>query len=100
MSYCYLQFSEDHKEFILHDNNDNLINAPMTILNHSSHTVANMLTVLDQIFQDNDRDEVIEDLDNKSITIAIKSGVTYHANVESGMESGHLYATSKLGNSI
>ena len=100
LSYYYLQFSKDHKEFILHDNNNNLINDPMTILNHSSHTVANMLSVLDQIFPNNNRDDVIEALDNKSITIAIRSGVTYHANVESGMGSGHLYATSRLRNSI
>ena len=100
LSYYYLQLSEDHKEFILHDNNNNLIKDPTTILNHSSHTVTSILSVLVQIFPDNDRDEVIGALDNKSITIAIRGGVTYHANVESGMGSGHLYATSRLGNSI
>ena len=99
LKYYKLQFTQNHKQFILTDNKDNKIDDPTTILNHSSHTVANMLSVLDQIFITMDIDEIINELNNNNIIITIRKGVKYQANAESGMGTGHLYATSKLGKS-
>jgi len=99
LPYYQLKFSDNYKQIILTNNNHKLIDDPSSILIHSSLTLANMLLVLDKIFPNKARKEFINELNNNTINVTIRSGVTYNANVESGMGSGHLYATSKCGKS-
>jgi len=57
-------------------------------------------SVLDKLFPNKSRIEILNELNNDITSVNIRSGVTYDANIESGMGSGHLYATSKVGRSI
>jgi len=59
-----------------------------------------MLSVLDKIFPNKSRNALVNELYNNNVQVTIRSGVTYNANVESGMGSGHLYAAAKCGRSI
>jgi len=59
-----------------------------------------MLSVLDKLYPNKSRIEILNELNNDIISVNIRSRVTYDANIESGMGSGHLYATSKVGRSI
>jgi len=100
LPYFKLQFSEDQSRIILTDNKNLIIDDPSNILIHSSLTVYNMLSVLDKLFPDKSRNELINELHNNNVKVTIRSGVTYNANIESGMGSGHLYASAKCGRSI
>jgi len=58
-----------------------------------------MFLVLDKKIPNEARKEIVNELNRNTINVTILSGVTYNSNVESGMGSGHLYATSNCGKS-
>jgi len=69
-----------------------VIDDPSRIVMHSALTMANLLSVPDKLFPYSTSEELVFEQNYNTISVTIRTGVTYNAIVESGVGSGHFHA--------